>query len=158
MLDTGKFVGTVNILLTDAQGNTIDERNIKNLIVTTGRAYIANRLSGASTPGAMGWLEVGTGTTAAAMTDTALNAYIAGGRVATAAPSITTTDYTNDTVIYVATLGAGTPATAQNITEAGLFNSSTPNSGTMLNRIVFAPIGKGVPDTLTFTWKIKVSA
>ena len=158
MLDTSKFEGTVSICLTDAQGNTIDERNIKNLIVTTGRAYMANRISGVSTPGAMGWLEVGTGTAAAAMTDIKLGAYIAGGRVVTSAPSITTTDYTNDTFVYVATLGAGTPATPQNITEAGLFNSATPDGGTMLNRIVFAPIGKGVSDTLTFTWKIKVSA
>ena len=145
--DTLGATGRPNVVLFDADGHVKESRDIPNLVVTTGLAYIASRMKDA-TATAMTHMAVGSSTTAAAAGDTALGTQI-GSRVA-----LTSTTVTSNAVVYVASFGAGVGTGA--ITEAGIFNAST--SGTMLCRTVFSVVNKAAADTLQITWTITINA
>jgi hypothetical protein len=145
--DAIKMTGNLKLVLTDEHGNVKQEEEIKNLVVTVGKNFIASRMKDA-TATAMTHMEVGTGTTAAAVGDTALQTPVASSRV-----TLTSTTVTTNNVAYVATFPAGTGTGA--LTEAGLFNASS--SGTMLCRTVFSVINKGAADTLGITWTVTVN-
>jgi hypothetical protein len=151
--ETIKMFGTLSIKLTDENGNLKENREIKNLVVNGGKAFIAQSMlkTTTNTPAAVTHIGVGTGVTAAAATDTALVTEIGTRQVVT--PSNVTTTVTNDSAQYVASFGAGVATGA--ITEAGLFNASS--AGTMVCRTVFSVINKGANDTLTITWKVTVA-
>jgi hypothetical protein len=145
--DSIKMTGELRITVTNPEGNIKQEVVVPNLVVTAGKGYIASRMKD-TTATAMSHMEVGTGTTAAAVGDTALEAAVSGSRV-----SLTSTTVTAKAVAYVATFPAGTGTGA--ITEAGIFNASS--SGTMLCRTVFSVINKGAADTLGITWTVTVN-
>jgi hypothetical protein len=145
--DAIKMTGNLKLVLTDEHGNVKQEEEVKNLVVTVGKGFIASRMKDA-TATAMTHMEVGTGTTAAAVGDTALQTSVASSRV-----TLTSTTVTTNNVAYVATFPAGTGTGA--LTEAGLFNASS--SGTMLCRTVFSVINKGAADTLGITWTVTVN-
>jgi hypothetical protein len=146
--------GRLSIELKDENGNLKDSRDIPNLVVNVGRAFIAQSMlkTTTNTPVAMTHIGVGTGGTAAALADTTLGTEI-GTRSSVTATNVTVT-VTNDTAQYVATFAAGNGTGA--LTEAGVFNAST--AGTMLCRTTFAVINKGANDTLTITWRVTVSS
>jgi hypothetical protein len=145
--DAIKMTGNLKLVLTDEHGNVKQEEEIKNLVVTVGKGFIASRMKDA-TATAMTHMEVGTGTTAAAVGDTTLQTAVASSRV-----TLTSTTVTTNNVAYVATFPAGTGTGA--LTEAGLFNASS--AGTMLCRTVFSVINKGAADTLGITWTVTVN-
>lgn len=145
--DAIKMTGNLKLVLTDEHGNIKQEEEVKNLVVTVGKNFIASRMKD-TTDTAMSHMEVGTGTTAAAVGDTALGAAVASSRVA-----LTSTTVSTNSVAYVATFPAGTGTGA--LTEAGIFNASS--SGTMLCRTVFSVINKGAADTLGITWTVTVN-
>ena len=145
--DSIKITGDVRIDIIGADGAIKDSREIKNLVVTTGKNYIASRMKDA-TATAMTHMELGTGTTAAAVGDTALQTAISGSRV-----TLTSTTVTTNAVAYVASFPAGTGTGA--VTEAGVFNASS--AGTMLCRTVFSVVNKGAADAMSITWTITVS-
>ena len=120
-------------------------QEINNLVVTTGKGYVASRMKDA-TATAMSHMAVGTGSTAAAAGDTALGSESA--RVA-----LTSTTVSGADVVYVATFGAGTGTAA--LTEAAVLNASS--SGTMLCRTVFPVVNKGASDSMTITWTVTAS-
>jgi hypothetical protein len=144
-----KAKGLVSFLLVDQFGN-IKQEEEQNLVVTTGLSYLISRAKDA-TATAMSHIAVGTGTTAAATTQTALVGEVA--RVALTSTTQVTTTVTGDAIQYVATFPAGSGTAA--LTEAGIFNSASV--GTMMARTVFAVINKGALDTLTITWKITIA-
>ena len=139
------LTGALKIVLTDAQGNIKDEQEVKNLVVTVGKNFIASRMKDA-TATAMSHMAIGTGTVAAAVGDTTLGTEV--GRVA-----LTSTTVTTNNVAYVATFPAGTGTGA--ITEAGILNAAS--AGTLLCRTVFSVINKGAADTLGITWTVTVN-
>ena len=139
--------GRLSVVLRDADGNVKQSQDIPNLVVNSGLAFIASRMKD-TTDAAMSHMAVGSGTTAAAAGDTALETQI-GSRV-----SLTSTTVTANAIAYVATFAAGTGTGA--ITEAGIFNADT--SGTMLCRTVFSVVNKGSDDTLQITWTIQLNA
>ena len=143
--DTIKMTGDLKIVLTDENGQIKHEQEVKNLVVTVGKNFIASRIKDA-TATAMSHMAIGSGTTAAAAGDTTLGTEL--GRVA-----LTSTTVTTNNVAYVATFPAGTGTGA--VTEAGLFNASS--GGTMLCRTVFSVINKGAADTLGITWTVTVN-
>jgi len=145
--DAIKMTGNLKLVLTDEHGNVKQEEEVKNLVVTVGKNYIASRMKDA-TATAMTHMEVGTSSTAAAVGDTALVAAVASSRV-----TLTSTTVTTNSVAYVASFPAGTGTGA--LTEAGIFNASS--SGTMLCRTVFSVINKGAADTLGITWTVTVN-
>lgn len=145
--DNIKITGDVKIDIIGADGAIKDSREIKNLVVTSGKTFIASRMVGVAS-NVMGWMELGTGTTAAAVGDTALQSAIAGSRVA-----LTSGTSAANVVTYVASFPAGTGTGA--VTEAGVFNASS--AGTMLCRTVFSVVNKGAADAMSITWTITVS-
>jgi hypothetical protein len=132
--------GRLTIALNDEVVQEVD-----NLVVTTGKGYVASRMKDA-TATAMSHMAIGTGSTAAAANDTALGSESA--RVA-----LTSTTVSGADITYVATFGAGTGTAA--ITEAAVLNASS--SGTMLCRTVFAVVNKGASDSMTITWTVTAS-
>ena len=120
-------------------------RDIDNLVVTTGKGYVASRMKDA-TATAMSHMAVGTGSTAAAAADTTL-----GGESARVALASTTVS--GAVVTYVATFPAGTGTAA--LTEAAVLNASS--SGTMLCRTVFAVVNKGANDVMAVSWAVTAS-
>ena len=143
--DTIKMTGDLKIVLTDADGQIKHEQEIKNLVVTVGKNFIASRMKD-GTADVMSHMAVGSDTTAAAVGDTTLGTEL--GRV-----SLTSTTVTTNNVAYVATFPAGTGTGA--VTEAGLF--SAVSAGTLLCRTVFSVINKGAADTLGITWTVTVN-
>ena len=139
-----KVTGQVCITVTDKNGQVKDRREIKNLVVTAGKTFIAARMVG--TPTAMSHMALGSDNTAAAVGDTALGTEL--GRVALASATSS-----GAIVTYTASFPAGTATGA--VVEAGTFND--PTTGTMLCRTVFAVVNKGVDDAMSVTWAITVS-
>lgn len=135
-----KLTGHVTVAVND---EVVQE--IPNLVVTAGKGYVASRMKD-TTDGAMSHMAVGTSSTAAAASDTALGTE--SGRV-----SLTSTTVSANVITYVATFPAGTATAA--LTEAGVLNAS--NGGTMLCRTVFATVNKGASDAMTITWAITAS-
>ena len=124
-------------------GEVVQE--VDNLVVTAGKGYVASRIKDASAT-AMSHMAIGSGSTAAAASDTALGSEL--GRV-----SLTSTSVSGAVVTYVATFAAGTGTGA--VTEAALLNASS--SGTMFCRTVFSVVNKGSADSMTITWTVTVS-
>ena len=120
-------------------------QEVDNLVVTTGKGYVASRMKDA-TATAMSHMAIGTSTTAAAASQTAQGSESA--RVA-----LTSTTVSGADVTYVATFAAGTGTAA--ITEAAILNASS--GGTMLCRTVFAVVNKGASDSMTITWVVTAS-
>ena len=138
--DALKMKGRLQIHLNDELVQEVD-----NLVVTTGKGYVASRIKDASAT-AMSHMAIGSGSTAAAASDTALGSQL--GRVA-----LTSTTVSSAVVTYVASFPAGTGTGA--VTEAGILNASS--GGTMLCRTVFSVVNKGAQDSMTVTWTVTVS-
>lgn len=141
MINDGlKLTGKLAIAL---NGEVVQE--VDNLVVTAGKGYVASRMKDATTT-AMSHMGIGTGSTAAAASNTALgNQSVRVG--------LSGTTVSSNEVTYTATFGAGSGTGA--ITEAGIFNASS--SGTMLCRTVFSVVTKGASDSMTITWTVTVS-
>ena len=142
-----KATGSLNVVLTGADGNVKNHIEIPNLVVSTGLAAVTSRLLNTAT-GVMSHMALGTGNTAAVKANTALQTELA--RVALSSSSVVTTTTTNDSVQFVAIFPAGTGTGA--ITEAGILNAAS--AGTMLCRTVFGVVNKDASDTLSITWKV----
>lgn len=141
-----KATGRLSVILKDTDGTVKEERSIENLVVTTGLEFIASRMKDA-TDTAMGYMAIGTGTTAAAAGDTTLGTELDRN-------ALTSTTVTSNEIAYVASWAAGDGTGA--ITEAGLFNAAS--AGDMLARTVFSVVNKAANDTLSITWTITLSA
>lgn len=142
--ETVKATGALQIKLYGPDGKLKQEQNVKNLVVTSGKGYIAGRMVG--TPTAMSHMAIGSGTVDPAVGDTTLGTEL--GRV-----SLTSSAAVAAVVTYIASFGAGTGTGA--VTEAGIFNAGS--GGTMLCRTEFALLNKGADDSLTITWTVTVS-
>lgn len=99
-------------------------------------------------PTYIGW---GTGSTAAAVTDTALQTASSESRTNGTGSKITTT-FTNDTLQVTGTI---TSTSSQTISEVGLFDAST--SGNMYLHGVFTGIALGNGDAIAFTLTIQIT-
>ena len=138
--DDFKLIGDLTIAI---NGTVVQE--VDNLVVTAGKSFVASRMKDA-TATAMTHLAIGTGTTAAAVGNTALV-------TEATRQALTSTTVSTNEVAYVASFAAGTGTGA--ITEAGLLNAAS--GGTLLCRTVFSVVNKGADDSMTITWTITVS-
>ena len=145
-----KLSGQLNIVLKDKAGNVKDQREVKNLVVNSGLAYIASRMKDTS-KSVMSHMGLGSGTTAAAASQTDLVS-ILGSRETL--DSTTISGSNNEKIVYVSAFDAGDATGA--VTEAGIFNAAS--SGDMLCRTVFNVVNKAADDTMSVTWTITLSA
>lgn len=139
--------GHINIKLYSHEGVLKDERDLSNLVVTSGKNYLASWLAAASQADYfMKYIALGTGTTSPTVTDTALQSELSTRVVG---------NITSSTNVWQnqATFGAGVNTGA--LTEAGLFSASS--GGVMLARQVFPVINKASGDSIVFTWQITIS-
>ena len=123
-------------------------RETENLVVTAGKAWVAQRMEGVSL-GIMTHMGVGTGTTAVVIANTDLET-ITGARLAL---SDSGGIVAGAVITFACTYPAGAHTAA--ITEAGIFTAST--SGTMLARTVFTVVNKGALDSMTISWAVTIS-
>ena len=143
--DIISVTGAVHITHLNGSGEVVTEREIKNIVVATGKAFIAERMLG-TTAAVMSHMGLGTDQTLQTTADTALVAEL--GRVA-----INTVTNTANTCLYVAQYSPG--ICTGEIKEAGIFNNST--AGTMLCRTTFPVVNKGIADTIIVSWVITIS-
>ena len=148
MIEEGmKIKGAITLLLTKASGE-VEVVHKDNIIVGGGFDFVADAIGNSSTrPGVMGWIAVGTGSSAAASTQTALVTELK-RNAATYAHTAGTKVFT-----FTASFLAGDATGA--ITEAGVFNASS--SGTMFDRVVFPVVNKGSDDSLTAVFTFTMS-
>lgn len=141
-----KATGQLVITVRGEDGKVKDERKVSNLVVTTGRNFIASRMANTS-PSGMSHMGVGSGVTAPALGDTALESQL-GSRV-----SLTSSTTDANVTTYTATFAPGEGSGA--VTEAGIFNAAT--AGTMLCRTTFDVVNKGAGDTLAISWSVTIN-
>ena len=145
MNETMLLKGKLSITLVDEKGALKEAHELDNLIVTAGKNYLAGGVLGTiSTPFVA--MAIGTGVTAAAITDTTLQTELVRA-------AFTSSSTVNNVATMSNIFGAGVGTGA--ITEAGLLSNAV-SGGTLLSHIVFSVINKGVLDTLTITWTITV--
>jgi len=121
------------------------------VLTNAGVAIVTNLVSGigGTVPKFVAW---GTGTNAAAVTDTALQTESSESRT-TGTASRQTTTVTNDTYRVVGTI---TATGSRAITEAGLFDAST--TGNLYVRSVFSAINLATNDSIQFTFNVAYAA
>ena len=143
------IVGHGRAVLRDEAGKIKELREFDNVFTDVGDAHVADQMASIPGEGAMSDMSIGTVTTTLTAGDTQL-----GGEL----DRNTLTSFTqgaggNDNkVVYVGDWAAADGTGA--ITEAGIFNSHTADSGTMLCAQTFSVINKGASDTLQITWTV----
>jgi hypothetical protein len=120
------------------------ETEIPNLVVTTGKEYIASRLI-SNDNAVMGYMSIGDDPAAAALNQTNLGNELS--RVA-----VSSTLASGSATTFTATFGAGSGTGS--IQEAGIFNDAT--DGIMFARTTFPVISKSSGETITISWIVSV--
>ena len=155
--DNFALTGALTIAI---NGEVVQET--KNLVVTVGKEWVANRLkdtvTGFTQKGQMSHMAIGTdttpnsGATVVKVTDTTLVTEDDRNLLTTAGGTVTT-----NAIAYACTWAANDPSTTvtKAITEAGIFNAAS--GGDMFARTKFAVVNKAPADALTITWTITVS-
>jgi len=131
-----------HVRLFDKHGRVKARRDVHNLVVTTGRDAIIERLDSTPATAQPSHMEIGTSATAVGAGQTALVAALDRNALSsnTASGGVLT-------MVGNWAAGDGTSATIQ---EAGIFNAAS--TGTMYSRATFTAINKGASDTLQITW------
>jgi hypothetical protein len=133
-----------------ATGELLAEQTHRNLVVNAGLNLIRDFLDG-DAPTAPSHFGYGTGTSAVAAGDTALQAQVGSRDILT---SKTGTNAQQQ--VYTYYLGSAT-ANGNTLGEAGIFNAAS--GGTMLCRVKLTPtIVKTASIAVTFTWTINLGA
>lgn len=144
-MNTNDKVSLTGKLAISLNGTVVQE--VDNMVVTAGKNWIASRMNAAS-DGVMTHMAVGTGTTAAALANTALGTELVRQALTTSGGVVA-----GAVVTFATTYAAGTATGA--ITEAAILNASS--AGTMLARTVFSVVNKGALDTMTISWAVTIS-
>jgi len=160
--ESSGMLGHIELVAKDSDGNIKAYRQTDNIIVNVGKSCAAIHIFGVPT-GSNGTgtacggqlvnpfnlMAIGTSTTAAQATDTALVAQV-GSRVNNGTMTLINSTANAPYVILQDTFR---PNAA--IAEAGIFDSAT--GGHMFARQQFTPISLGATDTLTVTWRISLN-
>jgi hypothetical protein len=152
-----ELVGSLSIVLTDANGHLKQDLYVPNTVVDDGREYIASRMVGSLSP-LMSHMGLGTDATVSATPrgDEALKAELSGNNYSRQGVTATQTD---NSIQYVATFAGANPnAPVEGVLlrEAGIFNQQAIG-GKMLCRTTFPVVTKVFGDSLTITWTITIN-
>ena len=147
--DQLKVTGDLVVEITGPDGKLKDRREVKNLVVTAGKTFIAASMlkTTSNSPVAMTHMAIGSDTTGSAdAARTALGTELGRTALSSATSSGAVVTYVAN---FAATVGTGA------VTEAGILNAAS--GGTMLCRTVFSVVNKGADDSMSITWAITVS-
>lgn len=139
-----KMTGHLSIKKWNKDNELVLEVEVPNLVVTSGKHYVANRIASGATS-VMSYMGIGNISTAASLANTDLL-----GGLFRAALTSTTVNGSDITYVGVFLGGEGTGT----IVEAGVFNADT--AGTMLCRTTFPSITKSITDTIAISWTVSV--
>lgn len=147
-----KVIGRIQIQVINKDGSFGEKRDIKNLIMTVGKAAIAGLMGGVGAVPAFAWIAVGTSNTAAAVGQTALGAEISTNGLSRAATTntLTTITTTNDTLSMAKTFSVSGSSTVQ---EVGFFNAASV--GTMGGRQVISALSLVNGQQLAVTYTVQ---
>lgn len=143
------IVGHGRAVLRDTNGALKSLREFDNVFTDVGDAHVADQMASTPTEDVMSDMAVGTVTTTLTSGDTQL-----GGED----DRQTLTSFTqgaggdDNKVVYIGDWEAGEGTAA--LTEAGIMNAHTADSGTLLCAQTFSVINKGASDTLQITWTV----
>lgn len=157
--DVLEVQGALSFVLTDTETGLVrQELYVPNLVVTTGKSFIASRMVGTASA-VMSHMGIGTSSTAEVAGDTTLGTELTVGAGYTnySRAALITSSATNNVVTYSANFAANNPSAPTGgavLREAGIFNAST--AGTMLCRTTFPTVTKLPADALTITWTITI--
>lgn len=144
--------GVFEIRHYDPYGKLKEVIEVHNTVSTAGLGHVSGLINDQESTH-FKWLAVGDSSTAAATGNTALANEITAnglGRAAATASQVTTDD-TDDTAQLVHTW---TASGTQAVREAGIFDTSTASSGTMLARTTFSAKNMETDDTFEVTYKV----
>ena len=136
------MVGHCSVVLRDEHGEIKARREVGNLVVTTGRDAIIERLDSAPATSQPTHMALGTGAVAPAAGNTTLGTEIDRN-------ALTSNVASGGVLTMVGNWAAG-DSTNSAITEAGVLNAAS--TGTLYSRATFTAINKGASDTLQITW------
>lgn len=135
---------------------------VNDLIVTTGRQFIARRIAGGDSqtaPGsAMAYMVIGSGSTAPALTDGSTPGLY--GEVKRKALSTNSAGVTAANVYTAVCTFGGAADTISSIAiqEAGIANHASSGQGTLLQRVTFASVTLADSDLLKITLETNVGS
>jgi hypothetical protein len=138
--------GRLLLELFDKDGKLKDRRELKNLIVDTGRAWVIDMINMSSPPARAEYIAIGTGATSPVAGNTTLGTEVARSTLQAGTQPDQYTDRVQAT--FAAGVGTGT------ITEAGRFNASS--AGTLVGRQTFTGIVKSATDSLQITYDFTI--
>jgi hypothetical protein len=152
MMNDGISVNGKIYLKHTRNGEVINEITDKNTVLTIGKSQIAGHMVGDLTIGSrVDWMSLGIGSSTIAAGDTSIGSeYIKYG-LGSITGSTTTTTTANDTAFWIGSFGI---TESKTINEAGLFNDSGLNTGSMYARTCFSDIVAVSGDTVIANWKI----
>lgn len=139
--------GHITIKLFGSDGELKEQREVRNVIVTVGKTYIADFLTGVPPSSTfMPYVGLGSGTSSATAADTNLE---------TPHPTRIQGALTSASNVWQNQASFGPGVNTGTISEAGLFTNGS--GGTMFARQVFSAIPKSAGDTIQVTWQVTFS-
>mgnify|MGYP007100103437 CR=1 FL=1 len=151
----GLAVGELRGFVTHADGSVTDYGVLGyHLVVTAGKNFIASTFDNTAEPETLKFHGFGTGATAAAVTDTALQTELTTQyAVANTRPTGSQSHATN---VYT-TAATLSPSTTVAITEWGLLTQASNAGGTLLDHQIFASVGLSSVDSFTVSYAFSIN-
>jgi len=146
-----KMRGCLELVLRNAYtGAIVEKRRVENVIVTAGRRFVLQQINSQDivTSQSIGYMAVGTGTSAPATSDSALGSETTRKAIGT----FTTSNLTSNPPSWLAVMSLATNEGNTTLGEVGLFNSSA--AGTMLGRATYTTVNKTTSNTLTLSYTV----
>jgi len=142
--------GSYEMVLGDANGVEISRNKVDNIVVTSGRSWVLKQIASSliTTSQSIGFIAVGTGTTAPTTADTGLGSE----NTRIAISSFTTTNINAATPSWRAEAVFATNQANTTLGEVGMFNSSS--GGTMLSRSTFNTVNKTTSNTFSISYTL----
>jgi hypothetical protein len=145
-----KMTGSLIIKKYDQDNKLVEQHEVDNLVVTTGKQYVASRMASDSTD-IMSHMAIGSNSTTASVGNTQLISQLG-------ITDLDSTIVTGTVITYTATFGPGVGTGS--IVEAGIFNADETDEpyepGIMLCRTTFPVIVKEAGTTISITWNVSV--
>lgn len=136
--------GDVAVRLYSKNGELLQSQDFHNLITTVGREFLTRKI--VSDPEVISAIEIGTGTTAAQLTDTALEASVL-------SRDIRFESTENNIASFISTFEEDAPATSTVVSEVGLL---TDQNLLVCRAVLDTSFTKQTTDYLVINWKIQI--